>query len=680
MSLTPKMFDMLLVLVRNHGKIVDKDTLLKEIWPDSFVEEGNIAFNIRQLRKIFDDDAQSPSYIETVPRRGYRFIAAVEEVIPVGETEESHPVEKPSYTRSQSFLIPAVAVVLFLVAASVVAGLFLGNSRYESIPLLSASFASEKLSTDGNVYHAVLSSDGKKMVYTRRDGGGKQSVWLRQFESADNTQIIPPTDHFYGGIALSPDGNTVYFVRGSQTGPYTDVFRMPILGGVPEKVVQGTQGWISLSPDGTRISFVRCAYTDEDYCSLYVADTADGGNEKRLVTRPRPIRIADNKISPDGKTVAFGVGQSRTASNDFNLMAVDIETGAERELTPQKFFVTGYISWLPDASGLLFTARKVPDQYGRIWKVSAATGEASMLTTDSVSYSRLSMDDKGTKLVSTEVEADFRLYLHKISDPDASSRELASALSATFAPDGKLVFSSVMTGDSEIWIVNPDGSDPRQLTNEPTIDVAPIVSPDGRFIFFESDRTGVINVWRMNIDGTDQKQITTQEGGFPLRVSPDGQWLYYRSGLKNSLRRVPAAGGEEELVLNEMGRNLAVSPNTTLAIFSERKGQEIIVTIYSITDRKTVKTFTIAQPGTNLYHLTWSSKSDYFAYILTDDKRENAKLFFQTLDDRPARQVADLKGDTIAEVSALALSPDGESFAVIKGNWKHDAVLIKGLK
>ena len=71
--ITPKMFDLLLVLVQNPQRVLLKEFLLQSVWPDSFVEEGNITFNIRQLRKAMHDDAQSPCYIETIPRRGYRF-------------------------------------------------------------------------------------------------------------------------------------------------------------------------------------------------------------------------------------------------------------------------------------------------------------------------------------------------------------------------------------------------------------------------------------------------------------------------------------------------------------------------------------------------------------------------------------------------------------------------------
>ena len=78
--LTPKTLAMLLMLVRNHGSLVEKGELLQELWPDTFVEESNLTFNISVLRKALGETAHTPSYIETVPKRGYRFVAHVREV------------------------------------------------------------------------------------------------------------------------------------------------------------------------------------------------------------------------------------------------------------------------------------------------------------------------------------------------------------------------------------------------------------------------------------------------------------------------------------------------------------------------------------------------------------------------------------------------------------------------
>ena len=77
--LTPKAFETLLVLVEHGGHVIDKDELMKKVWPNTFVEEVNLAKNVSSLRKILDSE-QSEHYIETIPKRGYRFVAGVREV------------------------------------------------------------------------------------------------------------------------------------------------------------------------------------------------------------------------------------------------------------------------------------------------------------------------------------------------------------------------------------------------------------------------------------------------------------------------------------------------------------------------------------------------------------------------------------------------------------------------
>lgn len=89
-SLTPKAFDTLLLLVRNSGHVVTKDDLMKEVWPETYVEEGNLAQNIFTLRKVLGDSR----YIETVPRRGYRFSAGVRDVY-IDETEHAAAKQSP---------------------------------------------------------------------------------------------------------------------------------------------------------------------------------------------------------------------------------------------------------------------------------------------------------------------------------------------------------------------------------------------------------------------------------------------------------------------------------------------------------------------------------------------------------------------------------------------------------
>src|ERR1041385_5620538 len=113
--LTPKAFETLLVLIQHGVQLVDKEQLLKEVWPDTFVEEGSLSRNIHELRKALGDDSSQPSYIETIPKRGYRFLAAVKVSLAEGEPAasvvggETTVIEKHTYARvlSEEFEVPA---------------------------------------------------------------------------------------------------------------------------------------------------------------------------------------------------------------------------------------------------------------------------------------------------------------------------------------------------------------------------------------------------------------------------------------------------------------------------------------------------------------------------------------------------------------------------------------------
>jgi Tol biopolymer transport system component len=322
------------------------------------------------------------------------------------------------------------------------------------------------------------------------------------------------------------------------------------------------------------------------------------------------------------------------------------------------------------------TARRNNERNFRIWQVFSASGEALPLTKDSESYSALSLDRNASGIVATQVKRETRLLLFQMDNPSIN-RVLADAVAFAFAPNGSIFFSSDMTGNDEIWCVNADGGARRQLTNNSGVETSPVVSSDNNLIFFASNRTGAVHVWRMNADGSNQTQITQNEGGFPIFVSPDGHWLYYHHGLQRTLWRVSTKGGEEQLVLNKEKYRFAVSPDGLQAAFSEREGEERILTIVSLADGQIFKTFRLSDRKARLPEIAWSPDGKSLAYITTDSKFENNILWLQSLDGGTPQQVAALGDERIEH---LAVVPGGKSFAVAQGGWKHDAVLISGLK
>ncbi len=460
--ITPKVFQTLHFFVENAGHLLEKDELMEKLWQGRFVEESNLTFNIKMLRKALGDDATKPRYIETVPKRGYRFVAEVRRVeaakdekwrrgtgergislttdapsslLPFSsshkarasgsvvaladwrrddnEPDESTFVAVPETSNGKTATIELASAgrvaekrrkyypylfAGFMLAAAVFISTAYFNSWFArsgiqtAASLLSAPFISERLSTNGNVDYAVVSPDGKNVIYTNGITG-KQSVWLRELASGNNIEIIPPSDNVYGGLALSPDGNAFYFTRRPRNRGegQTDIYRVSIFGGVPTRIVNDVQAPISVSPDDALISFIRFDFENDDSYSLWIADTS-GRSERKLVSRAQPFRIGGPQISPDGKTVAFAVGQSVNGSNEFGLAEVNIESGTEHELTTHKFFNIRSVAWLPDQSGLLISAVQAPNVNFRIWEISAITGEAKQLTKDTENYSALRSD------------------------------------------------------------------------------------------------------------------------------------------------------------------------------------------------------------------------------------------------------------------------------------------------
>lgn len=679
-QITPKVYDTLELLLRNRGRLLEKDELMRMLWPDRFVEDGNLTSNIKMLRKALGDDAAKPRFIETVPRRGYRFVAEVNGEAANGNVSTVSQAAPPS--KSKTLLLFISLGLLFLAVLG--GGWWYANSRRAGFPapILAAPFRSESLSTNSRVLNAAISPDGKNVAYTNGIGAEKQTVWLKQLDSSTNVQIVPPSDQVYYNLAFAPDGNSLYFVRGPRPGNPAEqyaIYRIPTFGGIATRIVDEVQGWMSVSPDGSKLSFVRCYYREEELCSLWIADSADGRNERKLVSRPSPFRIGDNKFSPDGSTIAFAAGQSRNSSNEFSLAEVDIATGRESELTGQKFFDIKQLAWLPDNGEMLFTALQFPDKHSRIWRFSRAKGTTEALTKDSEDYWGLSLDRDAKTIVATQRQSDFRLNLY--STNDLKPRQLlADAATVAFAADGNLIVSAGLPGNLELWNVNAEGGGERQLTNDPADDVGGMTSRDGAVIFFSSNRSGETQVWQMRPDGTDQKQTTAIEGGVPLCVSPDGQTLYYHSALGRALRKVSVNDGREEAVVDKNKPVFAVSPDCLQAAFMDEVDGKAALVIVSTADGRAVRTFPIGDGKPQIVGMAFSSDGKTLFYISAMNDYEGGSLWAQPLDTASSKKIGDLPGDGLRNNNSFAISPDGKAFAIVQGTWKRDAILIKGLK
>jgi hypothetical protein len=139
-------------------------------------------------------------------------------------------------------------------------------------------------------------------------------------------------------------------------------------------------------------------------------------------------------------------------------------------------------------------------------------------------------------------------------------------------------------------------------------------------------------------DGTNQTQVSTQEGGYPLRVSPDGQWVYIGSGLHNTLRRASLIGGPEEVVLSSPGVDFALAPDTAHIALTQRQNNQYTFEIVSLATNQVEKTFTPIEPSIRPAYVVWSHDGADLVYVLEDEARENRSLWFQSMTETKAPQ------------------------------------------
>ncbi len=671
-SLTPKAYLLLKTLVENHGRIIEKSELMDTVWPDSFVEEGNLPFTAYSLRKQLGDNKDEPRFIETVPRRGYRFIAPVTPILnsPAEENGTSEaagtalePPADPPWWRRRATVFAAALVAIGVISG----GIWFATQAVgrPSASILGRSFSVEQLSTSGNSARAAISPDGKYAVYSD-ESGGKQSIWLRNLESSENVQIVPPSEDEYLGLTFSNSGKSVYFVRlpnGVHALP--SLYRIETIGGVPVKLTDNVNRRVSLSYDDTKMVFARCLYRRTDFCSIVIAD-ADGKNERRLMDMENGVHVWDARFSPDGRSIAAAVGRSFNDTKDSNILEIDVESGQRRELFTERFAEVASLEWVPDGSGVVFSASDFLDGKASVYLADRKTGKIEQLTKDAASYQTLSLDRAASQMIAIQQVPDFRLHVVKggVTERHAVARDLA------VAPGGKIVYS---TFDGEIWSVNPDGGEQRQLTKSRHAESSVRVSPDGKWIYFSTDESGNRQVWRMAADGSERSQLTRSVGGFPLGASSDGKYVFYEATLDSRLRRVSADGSEETAIYDKLLRSPSVSPDGTRVAYFFTEAMVRKLAVIDLSTGQSVKELDAPQGSLFARHLVWSADGSAVNYVTIADGKNT--LWQMELDASTPQKIADLGDGFVQDISAV----ENGNFAYIIGDWRFDVMLVRGL-
>jgi DNA-binding winged helix-turn-helix (wHTH) protein/Tol biopolymer transport system component len=557
--LTPRLFETLLILVENRGHVVEKKELMQRVWNDVAVEENNLTQNISALRRILGDNLDGPKFIETIPKRGYRFVAPVKEV-----SEEEPRADTPSFTnlsgrehrgtgpparvgpqKHSRRIAPAIVLGTMLLGLMGLAVMWRSWTRWgKQLQLKETQLTTN--SSEASVIAAAISPDGKYLAYADKAG-----LYVRVNRTGEMHPISVPPASVIAGLSWFPDGTRLLAtVTGLQ--PNVDsVWVISILGQFPVKLMDGGNQ-AAVSPDGSQIVFVRGKGKE-----LWLM-AADGESPHRILVAANEY-LAGPVWGWDSKHLAYGRVFSDLDKLDTVVETLDLETG---KITAS-FSDPEITSGIPLPDGRLVYSRNevISGQSG------ASLSGASLLEANT--------DPGSGKLVGKPRQ------LARWPGSSISGLGVTSDGMRLVALKG-LVQADVYVGD----IVEHRLKNARRLTFNDRDDFAADWTPDGHYVLFASNRNGSMDIFRQGVEEPSAEAlITGPDDKLSLHVSPDGQWLMYfafpggYSATKAPLlMRAPLSGGSPHVVFKARPASdfHCLKAPATMCVLSEWENQQLV--------------------------------------------------------------------------------------------------------
>jgi Tol biopolymer transport system component/DNA-binding winged helix-turn-helix (wHTH) protein len=570
----------LLLLLEHAGQMVTREQLRQHLWPsDTFVDfDHSLNSAVMKLREALGDSADKPLYIETIPKKGYRFVAPVSHPADTqngGAPSQSTPelaasnareqgngsIEAPSKTLDEmqghrSLLSSKVAVLILLVVSAIgIAALIRSGSLRSALQsgsqpkpspdepnMMSSNLRSSILtSAPGDAKFPSFSPDGRQIAFVW-DGverrhydiyvqlvGSDRPLQLTHHKSADG---VP------GPPQWSPDGREIAFARCNSE--RDGVFTVPTLGGPERRLtnspclncVAGRPIW---TPDSKAMVMLdQCAPRGPRGVVLFSFATG----EKRCLASGSPADFAsDDALSPDGRTVAF----FRASEAGSEIYTVPLSGGAPKRLVLEHCCNWNpNLMWTPDGKYIVFNSYR--GNMLHAWRVPVAGGP---IKPEMVYPGVGSISLDGRRLAYTESQtgeapAIWRADLSSPGGPVFRTRKLIYSQfledSAQPSPDGTLLaLQSDRSGTGQIWLNSTDGDHPVQLTNIGGHSGTPRWSPDGRWIAFDSTQSDHAQIYVVNAEGRNLHPITHGDSdNYVPSWSRDGKFIYFASNRTGS--------------------------------------------------------------------------------------------------------------------------------------------------
>jgi Tol biopolymer transport system component len=544
-----------------------------------------------------------------------------------------------------------------------------------------------RFTSSGKATRAAISPDGKYVIHVLSEAG-KQSLTVRQVAESNNIVIVPPDEVNYQGLTFSRDGAHVYYVVQERNNPIRTLYQVPALGGVPHRILKDIDSPVAISPDNKRLAFVR-RYRGQNEDAVIIADS-DGANERKLASRNGAdfFWTGGPAWSPDGKTIATGAG-SNTGGRYMYVAEINATDGKEKPVSAQRWSTVGRVSWARNGTrtgrGLIFSAIERGATLAQIWFLPYREGAAQKITNDLNNYSDLSLTDDSTALITVQSEALVNVWLSP--NPDGANagrdRQITDGVGQnngvgglTWLPDGRVVYVSRAYGSQDIWLMDQNGKNQRQLTTAETrIDRYPAVTPDGRYIVFVSTRTGNSNIYRYDLNTGEQKQLTSGVSEEFPAVSADGKWVIYAAtgSIKHTLWKVSIDGGEPAQLTDKLSTWPDVSPGgqKIACWYRAEPGANWQIAVIPIAGGSPEKVIDVPSNADTSIPIRWTPTGRGVSFVATRDGASN--VWDQPLDGGAPKQMTYFPSD---QIFWFDWSNDGKQLACSRGRMLNDVVLI----
>lgn len=580
LKLVGQPFEILAMLLSHPGELVTRDEMRDRLWPSDTFVDFNHGLNaaVNKLREALSDSAENPDYIETLPRRGYRFIAAIEWIMtksPATERPAALQEETPAVRASSEAPIMseenhprqwAFARRFMVVAA--VTGLIVTSSlviwRVRREPAFSANAMVphiRPLLAVPDTWSPAFSPDGNSVVFYHRGPQGA-GIYVSRVESDQLEQLTRQEND--GFPVWSPDGQWVAFSRRANNENYIYLVRVDGseqkreaeagFGGRPVAYTSGgaaverkldTGGVVprrremDWSPDGKLIAFSGPS-------GIYLL-SLDNNAVRRIVESPAGVDDWGPKFSPDGRRIMF-VRNCQVGEPD-EIRVVATSGGESARLLAERGRIASVPQWSPDGGSVIFSSNRTG--HPALFRVSLSSPDSPAAISEAGSPAwDPAVSRSGYRLAFERLVRSLSIWQLDLSKSDqnrlyllvASTSDTDQGPGPQFSPDGKrLAFMSDRNGTMEIWVANRDGSNPFQLTAVGDAGT-PRWSPDSQSIAFDVGSTTGTRIVTISLHG-GAPQVLAQ--GVCPSWSRDGKWVYFASGRNGDWQvwKVLAGGG-----------------------------------------------------------------------------------------------------------------------------------------